>query len=60
MEEELLRIYKESMASMFGVSDTWQALYDWQTKRADECEAEMIYWRDKCEFYETLIKGEVI
>ena len=60
MEDIIIKVYKESMASMFGVSDTWQSLCEWEKKRANQLEAEMVYWREKCEFYETLIKGETI
>jgi hypothetical protein len=39
---------------------TWEILATRWEQLANDLEQNCRYWREKCEFYETLIKGEVV
>lgn len=51
LDEIILDAYKSSLETMSFVSDTWKMLYDMEAQK-------VTYWKEKAEFYETLIKGE--
>ena len=53
LDEIILDAYKSSLETMSFVSDTWKMLYDMEAQKVN-------YWKEKAEFYETLIKGEAL
>jgi hypothetical protein len=60
MRDLILESYQKSLATMFEVADSYTEIIKIYRYRIDELKEERDFWRDKCEFYETLIKGEVV
>jgi hypothetical protein len=48
------------MEQMLELLRTWETLASRWEQLARDLEQSRDYWREKCEFYETLIKGEAI